>query len=434
MRFSWGMVRRRVPTQASISQVVSSLAVRNYRLYFWGQSVSVAGSYMQSLALAFLVLRLTGSGVDLGLVSAARLLPFFLLSPIGGLVADRYDKRRLLYMTQSSSAAVAAILAILIALHAISLGLVVVLSLALGMLTVVDSPARQSLIAELVPRGELRNAVVLSSVSLNLARVLGSAVGGALVAAVGLAPCFALNAVSFVAVLATLAMMREAEMHPGDRAPREKGQVRAGLRYARRTPALLLPLVMLTVCGTLAYEFPITLPLVARGAFHGGAGTYGAMAAVMAAGAVIGGLVVAAQHRQHPGALAIAAVGWGISILAAAAAPSLTWELAALVFVGYGTITFNSLAKTALQLVAAPSMRGRVMVLWALAWGGTTAIGGPLVGWVAQEFGSRWSLIIGGAPTVLIGLLMLPALRRIDDGSSTIPLPDRDNLTIAEPI
>jgi len=403
-----------------LARALSSLSVRNYRLYFWGYSISVAGTWMQTLALAFLVLHLTNSGTVLGITTAARYLPLVLFGPFGGLIADRYDKRRLLYLTQSSSAVVAVLFALLTALGWASVDTVVGLSLALGVLTVFDNPARQSLIAELVPRDRLANAVTLNSVSINLARVLGAAVGGALVAAAGLTTCFSLNAVSFVAVLVSLALMRGSELYPTARPPREKGQVRAGLRYAGRTPELLLPLVLITVTGTLAYEFPITLPLVARGAFHGGAGTYGLMAAVMAVGAVTGGLVTAARGgRRRAGTLAVAAVGWGVSILAAALAPDLGWELVALLFVGYGSISFNSLSKTALQLAADPAMRGRVMALWTMAWGGTTVVGGPLVGWAAEQFGSRWSLIVGGVPTVLLGLAMLPALRRIDRAAAT---------------
>jgi MFS family permease len=401
----------------SIGRITSSLAVRNYRLYFWGQSISIAGTWMQTLALAFLVLRLDGSGGELGIVIAARFLPFVLLGPAGGAFADRHDKRRLLYVTQSASAGVALVFAVLIALNAITIGLVLILSITLGALTVFDNPARQSFIPELVPRDQIPNAVTLNSVSVNLARVLGSAVGGALIAAVGLAACFALNALSFVAVLVSLALMRSAELHPADRSLSDAGQVRAGLRYAWRTPALLLPLVMVTVTGTLAWEFPITLPLIAQDAFNGDAGTYGAMAAVLGIGAVLGGLVMAGRAvKPTAAALAGASIGWGVAILAAASAPTLPWELAALLFVGYGGVVFNAQAKTTLQLASVPSMRGRVMALWALAWGGTTVIGGPLVGWVAQDLGSRWSLVVGGLPTVAIGLVLLPALRRIDRG------------------
>jgi MFS family permease len=401
-------------------RVGSSLRVRNYRLYFLGQSVSVAGTWMQTLALALLVLRLTGSGTDLGLVTAARLLPFVLAGPLGGVIADRRDKRGLLYFTQTCSALTAVVFTVLIAVHAISVPLVILLSLLSGCLTVLDNPARQSLIAELVPREHLANAVTLNSVSVNVARVLGSALGGTLVALVGLGACFALNAASFAAVLVSLFLMRRSEMYPSPRLARSRGQVRAGLSYATRTPALAVPLLLVAVTGTLAYEFPVTLPLVARGAFHGDAAAYGAMAAFMGVGAVVGGLSAAGRKRRLGGrALAFAAIGWGAAILAAAAAPVLWLELAFLVLVGYGAVTFNAQAKSSLQLASDPSMRGRVMALWSMAWSGSTAVGGPLVGFVAQELGSRWSLVLGGAPTLLLGLGALRALRRIELGGAT---------------
>jgi MFS family permease len=182
----------------------------------------------------------------------------------------------------------------------------------------------------------------------------------------------------------------------------------------RRTPELLIPLLMIAVIGTLAWEFQVTLPLMASQVFHRGAAAYGVMASVMGAGAVVGGLISAARPRPRARALCLAAIGWGIAILAAAAAPSLALELAALIFVGYGSITFNSLAKTTLQLAARPEMRGRVMALWGLAWLGSTPIGGPIVGWVGQEVGARWSLVIGGGAALACGILALPALTRID--------------------
>jgi MFS family permease len=393
----------------------SSLRVPNYRLYFVGQSVSAAGTFMQTLALSFLVLDLTGNGTDVGVAAAARLLPFVLLGPVGGVIADRADKRRLLFVTQSASGAGALVFAALAATGSASYPAVLTLSLVLGCLTVLDNPARQSFIADLVPRETLANAVVLNSVSLNVARVVGSVVGGALVATAGIPLCFLFNAVSFGAVIISLARMRTDAMQPPTRAPRAPGQVREGLRYAVRTPELLLPLIMVTVTGILAYEFPTTLPLLATGAFHGTATTYGIMAAVMAGGAVAGGLVAASRHTsRRSSSLATTAIGWGAAILVAGLAPDLPLSLAALVFVGYGTITFNSTAKTALQLAARPDMRGRVMALWALAWGGGTVIGGPLVGWIAQAFGSRWSMVAGGAPTIVLGLALLPVLRRRD--------------------
>jgi MFS family permease len=291
---------------------------------------------------------------------------------------------------------------------------VYVLAVSLGFVNVFDNPARQSFISEMVPPDDLPNAVTLNSVSMNLARVFGAATGGVLVAVLGLALCFACNAISFAAVIASLAAMNAAQLYPAKAVKRQPGQIRQGLRYVRETPELLIPLLMIALVGTLAWEFQVTLPLMASKVFGGGAGSYGVMASVMGVGAVVGGLISAARSRPRARSLCLAAIGWGIAITAAAVAPTLPLELAALVFVGYGSITFNSYAKTTLQLAADPAMRGRVMALWALAWLGSTPIGGPLVGWIAQDFGARWSLVAGGVPTVFCGLAALPALTRID--------------------
>jgi MFS family permease len=392
----------------------SAMSARNYQLFFWGQLVSVSGTWMQTVAQSFLVLQLTGSGTSLGLATAARFVPILLFGPWGGLLADRLDKRRVLYVTQSLSGLLALTLGILVGTHSIRMWMVYVLAVALGFVNVFDNPARQSIISELVPRPLLRNAVTLNSVTINLARVFGGALGGGIAAAVGLALCFDINALSFAAVVITLALMSAAAMVPGAREPRDRGQIRAGLAYVRGEAELLVPLLMVLVIGALAWEFPISLPLVARSVFHGGAGTYGVMTAIMGAGAVAGGLITASRKRPRRRGLAIAAIGWGAAITAAAFAPSLPLEYAALVFVGYGSISFNAMAKTALQLSSAPAMRGRVMSLWAVAWLGSTPIGGPLVGWIGEELGARWSLIIGGVPTIAVGLAAYPLLARVD--------------------
>jgi MFS family permease len=394
--------------------MVSSLRQRNYRLFFFGQLISVAGTWMQTVAQSFVVLDLTHSGTQLGLTTAARFLPMFIFGPVGGLFADRMDKQRVLYVTQTLAGLLAAAFAVLLATGSIRLWVVYLLALALGFVNVFDNPARQSFISEMVPAGELPNAVTLNSVAMNMARVFGAALGGVIAAAIGLPLCFACNALSFAAVLISLAAMRKSQLFPAKRVAREKGQVRQGLRYVRSTPELLIPLLMIAVVGTLAWEFQVTLPLMASKIFHGGAEAYGVMASVMGAGAVAGGLISAARPRPRGRALCLAAIGWGLAILAAAAAPTMALELAALVFVGYGSITFNSLAKTTLQLAAKPEMRGRVMALWGLAWLGSTPIGGPIVGWVGQSDGARWSLVIGGLPTLICGILALPALTRID--------------------
>jgi MFS family permease len=394
--------------------MMASLRHRNYRLFFFGQLVSMAGTWMQTVAQSFLVLGLTHSGTQLGLTTAARFLPVFLFGQFGGLFADRADKRRVLYVTQTCAGLLAAVFALLTATHEIRLWTVYVLALALGFVNVFDNPARQSFISEMVPTDDLPNAVMLNSVSANMARVFGAAIGGVLAAALGLTLCFAFNALSFAAVLVSLAAMRAPALFPSRRVTREPGQIRQGLRYVRATPELLIPLIMIAVIGTLAWEFQVSLPLMASKVFGGGAAAYGVMASVMGAGAAVGGLVSAARPRPHARALCAAAIGWGIAILLAAVAPTMPLELVALVFVGYGSITFNSMAKTTLQLEAEPMMRGRVMALWGLAWLGSTPIGGSIVGWIGQQAGARWSLVLGGVPTVLCGLLALPALSRVD--------------------
>jgi MFS family permease len=392
----------------------SSLASRNYRLFFWGQLISICGTWMQTVAQSFLVLQLTNSGTDLGLATAARFVPIFLFGPWGGVIADRLDKRRVLYLTQSLSGLLALAFGVLVGTHVITMWMVYLLAVALGFVNVFDNPARQSLISELVPRDLLRNAVTLNSVSVNLARVFGAAAGGGIAALLGLALCFDINAASFAAVVISLALMSASLMIPAKRDRREPRQVRAGLAYVRSEPELLVPLLMVAIIGTLAWEFPISLPLIAQHVFHGGVGTYGIMASVMGAGAVAGGLIAASRDNVRAPGLALAAIGWGIAITAAALAPDLPVEYAALVFVGYGSISFNSLAKTVLQLAASPSMRGRVMALWAVAWLGSTPVGGPIVGWVGQEFGARWSLVIGGVPTLLAGIAAYPVLARVE--------------------
>ena len=421
-------------------RIVSSLRQRNYRLYFFGQLVSVMGTWMQTVAQSFLVLDLTHSGTILGLTTAARFVPMLVFGPAGGLFADRRNKRLILYVTQSLSGLVAAVFAILTGTHVIEVWSVVLLALALGFVNVFDNPARQSFITEMVPAEDLANAVTLNSVAMNLARVFGAALGGVLVATLGLALCFACNALSFAAVLVSLAAMNTAKLYPARPVKQRKGQIKAGLAYVRETPELLIPLLMIALVGTLAWEFPVTLPLMASRVFGGGAETYGVMTSVMGAGAVVGGLVSAARAKLRARSLCVAAMGWGIAITVAAVAPSLWTELIALAFVGYGSITFNSYAKTTLQLAARPEMRGRVMALWALAWQGSTPIGGPLVGWIAQATDPRWSLIAGGIPTLLCGILAWPALTRIDRkaaaAAALTPAPDQataSDATVSDP-
>jgi MFS family permease len=375
----------------------ASLAVPNYRRFFAGQAVSLVGTWMQTIAQGWLVLSLTGSGTALGLLVAVQMLPVLLLAPYAGVLADRVDKRRLLVGVQTAMGLLALCLGLLTATGAVRLWHVFALAGLLGLATAFDNPTRQSFVGELVGADGLRNAVSLNSVMVNGARAIGPAVGGILIATVGTATCFLLNAASYVAVVASLLLLDPAALVPARPAPKGRGQLRAGLRYVARTPALAVPLAMMAVIGTLAYEFQVVLPVVARQTFHGGPQTYGFMTAAMGIGAVAGGLAVAGSGRTGTRAVVAAAAAFGVAILLAAVAPDLRLELAALALVGAASVTFIAVGNSTIQLAARPEMRGRVMSLWAVAFLGSTPIGGPIAGLVAEQAGGRAGLVLGAA-------------------------------------
>ena len=393
-------------------RMFASLRVRNYRLYLGGQAISLSGTWMQSVAQGWLVLELTGSGTAIGLVLALQFLPVLFFGPLGGVVADRFDKRHILFITQAAAAVLATTLGLLVLFDVIRLWMVYLLAAGLGFVNLVDNPTRQTFIFEMVGPQQLTNAVSLHSVLVNVARVLGPAAAGALILTVGIAPCFLINGGSYLAVLIALAALRVADLRPSPRQPRRRGQLREGLRYVRATPALLAPLLMMAVIGTLTYEFQVVLPLLARFTFGGDAGTYSTMTACMGAGAVVGGLLTAAAGRRRPTALALSAVAFGVVQMAAAWAPHLWLTLGLLVLVGAASISFLSLGNATLQLASAPEMRGRVMALWAVAFMGSTPVGGPIMGWIGENVGPRWALGLGGMAALLSGVLAYRSLAR----------------------
>jgi len=388
-----------------------SLRNRNYRLYFIGQVISVSGTWMQGVAQAWLVLRLSGSGTLLGLVTALQFLPILVAGPWAGVIADRVDKRRLLLATQSVAGILALTLGLLTVTGAVRLWMVFVLALAFGCVVALDNPTRQSFVLEMVGSTDLSNAVTLNSVVVNAARIVGPAIAGVLIAGFSLAACFFINAASYLAVLTALYRMRPDDLLRADRAPRGKGQLREGLRYVRANPELRVPLVVMAVVGTLAYEFQVILPLLARFTFAGDAGVYGAMSSMMGVGAVIGGLATARRSNPTTTTLMRAALVFGFVILGVAVAPTLPVALIALVLTGAASIVFMATANATLQLRAAPEMRGRVMALWAVAFLGTTPIGGPIIGWIGERFGPRWGLGLGAVATMSAGLWAAHALR-----------------------
>ncbi len=395
------------------ARTFAALAVPNYRRYVAGQSVSLIGTWMQMTAQSWLVYTLTRSSTDLGLVIALQTLPVLLLAPYGGVVADRVDKRRLMVILQSAMGVQALILGLLTLSGGIRFWEIGVLAVLLGLNNAFENPARQSFMLEMVGAGNLRNAVSLNSVMVNVARSIGPAVAGVLIATVGEGVCFLANAASFAAVVASLLSMDRAALRPSPPAPRARGQLREGLRYIRRTPQLAVPLLMMALVGTVAYEFQVSLPVMAKQGLHAGAVGFGFMTAAMGVGAVAGGLLVAARGRIGLRTLVLAATGFGAALAFAALAPSLAAELVALALVGWASITFMATGNSTLQLNAAPSMRGRVMSLWFVAFQGTTPIGGPLIGWVIAVGGARAGLGAGAISCLLAALLGTLALRRL---------------------
>jgi len=392
-------------------QTFAALANPNYRRYFAGQATSLIGTWMQSVAQSWLVLQLTGSGPALGFVVGLQMLPVLVLGPYGGVVADRVDKRRLMVALQSAMGLLALTLGVLTVTGAVRIWHVYLLALLLGLTNAFENPARQSFVLEMVGPADLRNAVTLNSVLVNAARAVGPAVAGILIASVGTGVCFLVNAVSFVAVVYSLVSMNTAALAPTPPTQRRKGQLRAGLRYVRRTPALGVPLLMMALIGTLAYEFQVVLPVLARDAFHGNASTYGFMTSAMGVGAVVGGLVTAGRGRIGLRPLTVNAAAFGLLILVAAVAPTLAVEMVALVGVGAASVSFLAVGNTTLQLTAKPTMRGRVMALWAVAFLGSTPVGGPIAGWVSEYGGGRAGLVLGGVACLLAAALGLLARR-----------------------
>src|SRR5580693_7957641 len=336
-------------------------------------------------------------GAVLGFTVARQTLPVLLFAPYGGVVADRVDKRRLMIVLQIAMGFQALARGLLTILGTVRFWQVCVLAVILGLNNAFENSARQAFVREMVGKDELRNAITLNSVTVNAARAVGPAIGGVLIATVGIGVCFLLNAASFAAVVTSLLIMDRSALRPSPPSGRASGQLREGLRYAARTPTIAIPLAMMGLVGLFAYEFSVSLPVLAERSFHGGAEAYGFMTAAMGIGAVIGGLFTAARGRTGLRPMIIASVGFGAAILVCAFAPFLGLTYAALLFVGWASVSFIAIGNSTIQLSAEPSMRGRVIALWQVAFQGTTPVGGPAIGWIIALTDPRIGLAVGGA-------------------------------------
>src|SRR4051812_15064875 len=411
------------PVTAALGRSFHSLSIPNYRRYFAGQVVSLAGNWMQIVAEVWLILRLTDSGTMVGLAAALQFLPILVAGAWGGLLADRIPKRRLLTVTQALMTVPALTLWALTATGVVQAWMVLALIFARGCVNAFDNPARQSFVVEMVGADRVVNAVSLNSVIVHTARIVGPAGAAAIIALLGVAPCFLLNALTFVAMLVALRRMEPGELVAAPVAAREPGQLRSALRYVGATPALWIPLAMMAVVGTLFYNFQVLLPLLAKFTWHGNASAYAALTAAMGVGSVAGALASGARGRVSPRLLTVAASAFGALMLLAALAPTFPLEVLALVPLGAMSVTFAAGINSSLQLAVEPAMRGRVMALYSVVFVGSTPIGGPISGWLAEAAGPRAGLVMGGLGRVAARLVARHAFAPGGAPTTAQPLP-----------
>ncbi|HEX9124018.1 MAG TPA: MFS transporter [Actinomycetota bacterium] len=395
-----------------VRSTFASLRIRNFRLFIIGQLVSGIGTWMQMVAAPWLVLQLTNSGVALGIDTALQYLPILLLGAWGGVIADRFDNRKLQIATQIAYAATSLVLWIIVATGIVHVWMVYALSFVSGMVTAVDMPTRQSFYLEMVGPEDLTNAMSLNTATFTGTRIVGAALAGALIAVVGTAPIFLVNAITYLAVVVALLRMRVTELDRRELASRARGQIREGIRYAWDSEELRLPLLLMAVVFVFSFNFSVLLPLFARNTFGGGSQTYGAMLSLWGVGSLVGALVLAGRSaRANAWRLSMLGLALGVLSVGVAVAPVVHVAMLLLPFLGAVGIAFAITGNSTLQLRSAVSMRGRVMALYSVVFLGSTPIGGPLAGWVGQRLDARVGLAGGGAIAVVVAAWAAATLR-----------------------
>ncbi|WP_061961224.1 MFS transporter [Demequina flava] len=389
-----------------MSRTFASLGYYNYRLWFAGALVSNVGTWMQRVAQDWLVLtHLTDdSGVAVGITTALQFLPFLLLGPWAGVLADRVDQRKLLIITQSVAGALGVGLGALVLTGHAELWQVYGFAFALGVVGAIDTPARQTYVAALVPPDGLSNAVGLNATAFNGARLVGPAVAGLTVAWVGIGWVFIINGLTFVATVISLMLMRKSELWVMDRAPREPGQVKEGLRYVRGRPEIIVVMIVISTVAAFGLNFQMTSALMARIAFERGPEDYGLMGSVLAIGSLAGALLAARRKRIRLRLPLGAALLFGVSSAVMAAMPTFELYMVASVAVGFSALTMLTSANALVQTTTEPRMRGRVMALYSMILLGSTPIGSPIVGWIGEEIGPRWAVGIGAIAAIVVSL------------------------------
>ncbi len=393
-----------------MSPTFQALAIRNFRIYSGGSLISNTGTWMQRVAQDWLVLQLTASGSALGITTGLQFLPFLIVTPLAGLLADRYSKRTLLVFTQGSLAVTSGILGLLAVTGTAEVWHVWVLAFLFGCGTACDTPARQSFVVEMVGLDNLPNAVGLNSASFNMGRIAGPAMAGFLIAALGsgvraTGVVILVNAVSYLAVIWSLRIMRTADLNVSIPLPRAKGAVRDGIRYIRKRPLLVFVFTVAFFAGTFGLNFQMTSALMATQVFEKGAGQYGLLGTIMAVGALTGSLLAARRGYPRRLLLVLAPTSFAVVEIVAGLMPTY-WTFAAILpLLGITSLTMMNSLQTVVQMSVDSDMRGRVMALYMMTLMGGTPVGAPIVGWVGETFGARWTLIGGGIAT-LFGILI----------------------------
>jgi MFS family permease len=389
--------------RAAVRTTFRSLRVRNFRLFFIGQTISQTGTWLTTIAQTLLVLHLTDSGVAIGALVACQFGPVLLLGAWAGVIADRHDKRRLLLVTQTLELLQSCALAVVAFLPHPSLTALYLVALAGGFMLAFDNPARRSFVPELVPPENVQNAATLNSAIMTSARVFGPALGGLFVVTLGYGWCFTIDAASYVAVLLALLRMRPSEFNATPVVARSKGQIRAGLSYTRRTPVLFVPLVMLGVIGTLTFNFAVVLPLFVERTLHGTDATYTLLYSVLSVGSLAGALVASYLRVIEVRHIAFSGFAFGIAMCGLAAAPNLASAFPVAIAVGLASVGFLSAGSAIVQVRSEPEMRGRVLALQSIVLIGSTPIGGPILGFVCDRFGPRAGLLLGAVAALGAG-------------------------------
>ncbi|MEV7973418.1 MFS transporter [Cellulomonas sp. NPDC089187] len=387
-----------------MNSTFASLRFPNYRLWFAGALVANIGTWMQRVAQDWLVLTdlSDDSGLAVGITTALQFAPTLLLSAWAGLLADRVNRRKLLIASQIAQGALALGLGALVLSGHAQLWQVYLFALALGCVAAIDQPVRQTFVAELVPAGKLSNAVGLNSASFNAARLIGPGLAGLLIAAFGSGWAFLINGATFAATILALTRMKTDQLYPMPAAPRAKGQIREGIRYVRHRTDIIVIMVVIGVVSTFGLNFQMTSALMARAEFGKGAGEYGILGSVMAIGSLAGALLAARRERPRVRLVIGAAFAFGVATGVQALMPTYLGYALACIPVGLASLTMLTAANTTIQMSTDPAVRGRVMSLYMIVMLGATPIGAPIVGWVGEQFGARWSIGIGSISALLV--------------------------------